>query len=59
MKAIAEAQPNKAIDDAHDPELVTFYDKENLVIVVGNLFPNIGEFRMCFKTYTVVRVNCP
>jgi hypothetical protein len=41
------------IDDAHDAELVTFCDKENLVIVVENFFPNIGEFRMCFKTYAV------
>jgi hypothetical protein len=41
------------VDDAHDDELVTFCDKENPVIVVGKLFPNMGEFRMCFKTYAV------
>jgi hypothetical protein len=29
------------VDDAHDDELVTVYDKENLVIVVGMLFPNM------------------
>jgi hypothetical protein len=41
------------VDDAHDDELVTVYDKENHVIVVGKLFPNMGEFRMCFKTCAV------
>jgi hypothetical protein len=41
------------VDDAHDDELVTVYDKENPVIAVGKLFPNMGEFRMCFKTYVV------
>jgi hypothetical protein len=41
------------VDDAHDDELVTIYDKENPVIAVGKLFPNMGEFRMCFKTYAV------
>jgi hypothetical protein len=41
------------VDDAHDDELVTAYDKENPVIAVGKLFPNMGEFRMCFKTYAV------
>jgi hypothetical protein len=29
------------VDDAHDDELVTIYDKENPVIVVGKLFPNM------------------
>jgi hypothetical protein len=38
------------VDDAHDDELVTIYDKENPIIAVGKLFPNMGEFRMCFKT---------
>jgi hypothetical protein len=41
------------VDDAHDDELVTVYDKENPVIAVGKLFLNMGEFRMCFKTYAV------
>jgi hypothetical protein len=41
------------VDDAHDDELITVYEKENPVIVVGKLFPNMGEFRMCFKTYAV------
>jgi hypothetical protein len=41
------------VDDAHDDELVTVYEKENLVIAVGKLFPNMGEFRMCFKTYAL------
>jgi hypothetical protein len=41
------------VDDTYDGELVTVYDKENPVIAVGKLFPNMGEFRMCFKTYAV------
>jgi hypothetical protein len=41
------------VDDAHGDELVTVYDKKNPVIAVGKLFPNMGEFRMCFKTYAV------
>ncbi|KAE8769339.1 hypothetical protein D1007_59078 [Hordeum vulgare] len=41
------------VDDAHDDELVNVYDKENHVIAVGKLFPNMDEFRMCFKTYAV------
>ncbi|KAE8815625.1 hypothetical protein D1007_07104 [Hordeum vulgare] len=41
------------VDDAHDDELVNVYDKENPVIVVGKLFPNMDEFRMCFKTYAI------
>jgi hypothetical protein len=41
------------VDDAHDDELITIYDKENPIIAVGKLFPNMGEFRMCFKTYAV------
>ncbi|KAK1632248.1 hypothetical protein QYE76_006563 [Lolium multiflorum] len=41
------------VDDAHDDELVNLYDKENPVIEVGKLFPNMDEFRMCFKTYAV------
>jgi hypothetical protein len=41
------------VDDEHDDELVTVYDKENPVIAVGKLFPNMGEFRMCFKTYAI------
>jgi hypothetical protein len=40
------------VDDAYDDELVTVYDKEN-PIAVGKLFPNMGEFSMCFKTYAV------
>ncbi|KAE8811568.1 hypothetical protein D1007_11627 [Hordeum vulgare] len=40
-------------DDAHDDELVNVHDKENHVIAVGKLFPNMDEFRMCFKTYAV------
>ncbi|KAE8779759.1 hypothetical protein D1007_47188 [Hordeum vulgare] len=39
------------VDDPHDDELVNVYDKENRVIAVGKLFPNMDEFRMCFKTY--------
>ncbi|KAE8803772.1 hypothetical protein D1007_20283 [Hordeum vulgare] len=41
------------VEDAHDDELVNVYDKENHVIAVGKLFPNMDEFRMCFKTYAV------
>jgi hypothetical protein len=41
------------VDDAHDDELVTVYDKENPVIAVGKLFPNMDEFRMSFKTCAV------
>ncbi|KAE8788690.1 hypothetical protein D1007_37261 [Hordeum vulgare] len=41
------------VDDAHDDELVNVYDKENHVIVVGKLFPNMDEFRVCFNTYAV------
>jgi hypothetical protein len=41
------------IDDAHDNVLVTINEKKTPIIVIGNLFPNIGEFRMCFKTYVV------
>ena len=41
------------VDDAHDDELVSVYDKENPVIEVGKLFPSMKEFRMCFKTYAV------
>ncbi|KAE8813944.1 hypothetical protein D1007_08862 [Hordeum vulgare] len=41
------------VDDAHDDELVNVYDNENPVIAVGKLFPNMDEFRMCFKTYAV------
>ncbi|KAE8777180.1 hypothetical protein D1007_50149 [Hordeum vulgare] len=41
------------VDDAHDDELVNVYDKENPVIAVGKLFPNMDEFRMCFKTYAI------
>jgi hypothetical protein len=41
------------VDDAHDDELVNLYDKENPAIEVGKLFPNMNEFRMCFKTYAV------
>jgi hypothetical protein len=29
------------------------YDKENHVIEVGKLFPNMEEFRICFKTYAM------
>jgi hypothetical protein len=39
------------VDDAYDDELVTLYDKENPIIAVGKLFPNMGEFMMCFKTH--------
>ena len=41
------------VDDAHEDELVHVYDKENPVIQVGKLWPNMDEFRMCFKTYAV------
>ena len=41
------------VDDAHDDELVSVYDKENPIIQVGKLFPSMKEFRMCFKTYAV------
>ena len=41
------------VDDVHDDELVHVYDKENPVIEVGKLWPNMDEFRMCFKTYEV------
>ena len=41
------------IDDAHDEELVHVYDKENPVIRVGKLWPNMDEFRLSFKTYAV------
>ncbi|KAE8817590.1 hypothetical protein D1007_04691 [Hordeum vulgare] len=40
-------------DDAHDDELVNVYDKENPVVAMGKVFPNMDEFRMCFKTYAV------
>src|SRR4051812_13715812 len=43
------------VDDAHDDELVTVYDKENLVIALGKFFPNIVDFRMCFKTYYSIK----
>ncbi|KAE8804605.1 hypothetical protein D1007_19657 [Hordeum vulgare] len=42
------------VDDAHDEELVHVYDKENPVIRVGKLCPNIDEFRLSFKTYAVI-----
>ncbi|KAE8803961.1 hypothetical protein D1007_20117 [Hordeum vulgare] len=41
------------VDNAHDDEFVNAYDKENHIIAVGKLFPNMDEFRMCFKTYAV------
>ncbi|KAE8784158.1 hypothetical protein D1007_42232 [Hordeum vulgare] len=41
------------VDDAHDDELLNVYDKENHVIEVGKMFPNMIEFRMCFKTYAL------
>lgn len=41
------------VDDAHDDELVTVYDKENPVIEVGRLFPSMDEFRMRFRIYAV------
>ena len=41
------------VDDEHDDELVTVYDKENPQIVVVKLFPSMNKFRMCFKTYTI------
>ncbi|KAE8810093.1 hypothetical protein D1007_13151 [Hordeum vulgare] len=41
------------VDDAHDEELVHVYDKENRVIRVGKLWPNMDEFRLSFKTYAV------
>ncbi|KAE8780126.1 hypothetical protein D1007_46804 [Hordeum vulgare] len=41
------------LDDAHDEELVHVYDKENPVIRVGKLWPNMDEFRLSFKTYAV------
>ncbi|KAE8806648.1 hypothetical protein D1007_17174 [Hordeum vulgare] len=48
MKAAADD-----VDDAHDEELVHVYDKENLVIQVGKLWPNMDEFNLSFKTYAV------
>ncbi|KAE8787391.1 hypothetical protein D1007_38664 [Hordeum vulgare] len=41
------------VDDAHDEEIVHVYDKENPVIRVGKLWPNMDEFRLSFKTYAV------
>ncbi|KAE8816034.1 hypothetical protein D1007_06584 [Hordeum vulgare] len=41
------------VDDAHDDELVHVYEEENSVIEMGKLWPNMYEFRMCFKTYVV------
>ncbi|KAE8775578.1 hypothetical protein D1007_51905 [Hordeum vulgare] len=41
------------VDDTHDDELVNVYDKENHVIEVGKLSPNMDEFRISFKTYDV------
>ncbi|KAE8796901.1 hypothetical protein D1007_28027 [Hordeum vulgare] len=41
------------VDDGDDNELVNLYDKENPVIEVGKLTPNMDEFMMCFKTYEV------
>ncbi|KAE8778535.1 hypothetical protein D1007_48555 [Hordeum vulgare] len=41
------------MDDADDNELVNLYDKENHVIEVGKLWPNMDEYRMCVKTYAV------
>ena len=41
------------VDDAHDDELVHVYDKENPIIEVGKLWPNMDEFRMSYKTYAV------
>ncbi|KAE8814736.1 hypothetical protein D1007_07972 [Hordeum vulgare] len=41
------------VDDTHDEELVHVYDKENPVIRVGKLWPNMDEFRLSFKTYAV------
>ncbi|KAE8811190.1 hypothetical protein D1007_11938 [Hordeum vulgare] len=41
------------VDDTDDNELVNLYDKENPVIEVAKLWPNMDEFRMCFKTYAV------
>ena len=43
------------VDDEHDDEFVNVYDRENPVIEVEKLFPNMDEFRMCFKTYAVRR----
>ncbi|KAE8782140.1 hypothetical protein D1007_44523 [Hordeum vulgare] len=48
MKEVADD-----VDDAHDDELLPVYDKENPVIEVGKFWPNMYEFRMCFKTYVV------
>ncbi|KAE8817235.1 hypothetical protein D1007_05125 [Hordeum vulgare] len=45
--------PADDVDDADDNELINLYDKENPVIEVGKLWPNMDEFRMCFKTYAV------
>ncbi|KAE8790988.1 hypothetical protein D1007_34636 [Hordeum vulgare] len=41
------------VDDTNDNELVCLYDKENLVIEVGKLWPSMVEFRMSFRTYAV------
>jgi hypothetical protein len=45
------------VDNRHDDELVTVYDKENHVIALGNLFPNIGEFMICFKTFAIKKFD--
>ena len=41
------------VDDAHLDELVHVYYKENPVIQVGKLWPNMDEFRLSFKTNAV------
>lgn len=41
------------VDDCNDEELVDVYDSDNPAIEVGRTFPNMHEFRMCFKTYAV------
>jgi hypothetical protein len=41
------------VDDAHDDELVNFYDQENPIIEVGRMFLSMDDFRMSFRTYTV------
>ena len=37
------------VDDAHDDELVTVYDKENPIIEVRRLFPSMDEIQDVFQ----------
>ncbi|KAE8806334.1 hypothetical protein D1007_17489 [Hordeum vulgare] len=46
------------IDDAHDEELVHVYDKENPVIRVWKLWPNMDEFRRKLPSQPIVVEQC-